>query len=297
MTVKGKPTVGGKITLVGKGWKTEDGKAGSRIAVKLDNGATKKTDGTDVWQVIDAKADGTFSVELILPNGSTRGDYGSNPAYKLGAHSLRLLTGALKTGDARRSVGVDIEVGKALPKPVAKVRPSISGKAKGHEVLTAKPGKWKNASKASFRYQWFRDGKAIEGATSKKYRLTGADAGAVLSVRVEATTPKGAWGIATSASKKVDRANSRVLATVTREQGDRQARVRVEIGSKDWIKPDGGELTISASGKTTMVKASDYYVRADLPWLRPGMEHEVTIKFSGDRALYGSSTSFILKVS
>lgn len=297
VSVKGKPTVGGKITLVGKGWKTADGTSGSRIAVKLDNGATKKTDGTDVWQVIDAKRDGTFSVELILPNGSTRGQYGSTPAYTKGAHSLRLLTGSLKADDARRSVGVDITVGKALPKPVAKVKPRIEGKAKGHEVLTAKPGKWKNAKKASFRYQWFRDGKAIEGATSQKYRLTGADAGARISVRVEATTPKGAWGIATSASKKVDRANSRVTATVLRQQGDQQARVRVEIGSRDWIKPDGGELIISASGKTTTVKASDYYVRADLPWLRPGMEHKVTIRFNGDRALKGSSASFILRVS
>lgn len=295
VTVKGKPTVGGKITLIGKGWKHPDG-TGSRIAVKFDDGAIKKTDGTDVWQLIDAKADGTFKVELILPNGRTKGEYGSVPAYTKGDHSLRFLTGALKPGDNRRSEVVAIKVGKALPKPVAKAKPGIWGKAKGHEVLTASTGKWKNAKKATFRYQWLRDGKAIEGATSRKYRLTGADAGALLSVRVEATTPKGAWGVATSASKKVEKANTRLSATVTRQQGDRQARVRVEIGSKDWIKPDGGELTITASGKTTKVKASDYYVRADLPWLRPGMEHKVTITFSGDKALKGSSTSFILKV-
>lgn len=295
--VQGKPSVGGKITLVGKGWKTEDGKGGSKIAVKLDDGKTTKTNGSDVWQVIEANADGTFSATVILPNGGTRGDYGSKPAYKAGAQPLRLLTGSLKTGDVRRSVAVDLKVGKALPKPYAKVKPGISGKPSGHAVLTASPGKWKNASKATFDYQWLRDGKEIKGATSKTYTLTGADAGARLSVRVEATTAKGAWGIATSATKPIDRANTRVTASLARPQGERQGRVWVEIGSHDWIKPDGGRLTISASGKTTTVKVSDYYVMADLPWLRPGMDHKVTVSYSGDRALNGSSTSFTIKVS
>ena len=174
--------------------------------------------------------------------------------------------------------------------------PSISGTAKVRAALTAKPGTWTKASKATFSYQWLRDGNAIDGATSKKYRLTGADAGATLGVRVEATTSKGAWGVATSKAKQVSKAHTRLTVNVTRNQGDRPARVRVEIGSQDWIKPDGGELTISASGKTVTAKASDNYVRADLPWLRPGMKHKVTVTFSGDRALQGSKVSFTLEV-
>ena len=163
-------------------------------------------------------------------------------------------------------------------------------------MLTASPGRWKNASKASFGYQWFRDGKAIEGATAKQYTLTASDAGARLTVRVEATTPQGAWGVATSKAKPIDRANTRLTASLARAQGDQQGRVWVQIGSHDWIKPAGGRLTISASGKSTTVKASDYYVTADLPWLRPGMTHKVTVTYGGDRALNGSSTSFTIKV-
>ncbi len=294
--VKGKATVGGKITLVGKGWKTEDGKSGSKIAVKLDDGAIKKTDGSDVWQVIDAKADGTFAATLILPNGKTTGSYGSTPAYKAGKHSLRLLTGALRSGDVRRSVKAEITVGKALPKPKAKNLPSISGTANGHALLTAKPGTWRNASKATFRYQWLRNGKAIANAKSKTYRLTGSDAGTKLTVRVEATTPQGAWGVATSKSKQVAKAHTRLSVETVRNQGDKPARVRVTIGSQDWIKPDGGTLTFTASGKTATVKASDHYVRADLPWLRPGMVHKVTVTFSGDRALQGSTANLTVKV-
>ncbi len=296
VSVKGDPTVGGKITLVGKGWTTADGKSGSIIGIKLDDGATTKTDGTDVWQVIEAKADGTFSATVVLPNGSTTGSYGSKPAYQPGAHSLRLLTGVLKTGDVRRSVKVDLTVGKALPKPKAKTAPSISGKAKGTEVLTAKPGSWKNAGKATFAYQWYRDGKRVPGATARTYRLSGADAGAALRVRVEATTSKGAWGVAYSRTKQVDRAHTRLTVVSVRPQGDKPARIRVEIGTKAWIQPDGGRLTISASGKSTTVKASGFYVSADLPWLRPRTAHKVTIRFSGDSALQGSTTSFTIKV-
>ena len=296
VAVKGKPTVGGKITLVGRGWQTEDGKRGSIIAIKLDDGKVVKTDGSDVWQIIKAKANGAFSATLVLPNGKTSGKYGSKPAYKPGKHSLRLLTGALQSGDVRRSLSVAINVGKALPKPKAVTLPSISGTAKGHEILTAKRGTWTNASKATFSYQWLRNGKAIKGATSTKYQLTGADAGTKLSVQVEATTPKGAWGVATSKSKQVAKAHTQLKVVVIRNQGDKPARVRVEIGSQDWIKPDGGELTFRASGKTTTAEASDHYVAADLPWLRPRMTHKVTVTFSGDRALSGATVSFTVRV-
>ena len=72
---------------------------------------------------------------------------------------------------------------------------------------------------------------------------------------------------------------------------------RVEIGSRDWIKPNGGTLTITAGNKAPVkVKANDYYVTAELPWLRPGMTHKVTVAFSGDSTLKGSSTSIEVRV-
>ena len=91
-------TVGAELVLSGSGWQNIAGDEGSIIAVKLDDGKTTKTDASGVWQVIEAKADGTFSATVVLPDGGTRGDYGSKPAYKPGAHSLRLLSGSLKTG-------------------------------------------------------------------------------------------------------------------------------------------------------------------------------------------------------
>ncbi|MFT4215665.1 MAG: hypothetical protein QM619_00535, partial [Micropruina sp.] len=293
--IKGDPTVGGKITLVGKGWTTKDGTAGSRIVVKLDEGKVKKTSGSDRWFAFEAKADGTFEQELILPDGTTQGAFGSTPAFEAGTHSLLLWSGYFKSNDVLRTVTLDLNVDKALPKPTVTSRPNILGKAKGHNVLTANPGSWKNAEKATFRYQWVRDGKAIEGATGRTYQLTGADAGAELKVWVEATAPEGAWGESVSRTIDVARANSKVTATVVRAQGEQRALVRVEIGSRDWIKP-AGRLIIRAGGKTVSVRASDYYVTADLPWLRPDGKYKVTIRFSGDDALQGSSTSLTLRV-
>ena len=52
--------------------------------------------------------------------------------------------------------------------------PKISGKAKAKSTLTAKPGTWKPAP-VTLKYQWYRDGKAIKGATKSKYKLVSAD--------------------------------------------------------------------------------------------------------------------------
>ncbi|MFT3942414.1 MAG: leucine-rich repeat domain-containing protein [Ancrocorticia sp.] len=63
--------------------------------------------------------------------------------------------------------------------------PTISGKAKVGEKLTAKPGKWTTGT--TFKYQWLADGKAIKGATKSSYTLKAADAGKKISVKVTGT--------------------------------------------------------------------------------------------------------------
>lgn len=65
-------------------------------------------------------------------------------------------------------------------------KPTITGKAVVGKVLTAKPRAWK-PKKVSFTYQWFRGKKAIKGATKKKHKVTKADRGKKLKVRVTGT--------------------------------------------------------------------------------------------------------------
>ncbi|MCW5954009.1 MAG: hypothetical protein KIT69_17295, partial [Propionibacteriaceae bacterium] len=60
--------------------------------------------------------------------------------------------------------------------------PTISGELVVGSTLKAKAGSWTSRTKLS--YQWLRDGGAIKGATKSSYKLTSADAGKQLSVKV-----------------------------------------------------------------------------------------------------------------
>lgn len=60
--------------------------------------------------------------------------------------------------------------------------PTITGTAKVKNTLTAKPGTW--SPSATFTYQWYRNGKAISGATARTYRPGVRDAYASITVKV-----------------------------------------------------------------------------------------------------------------
>ncbi|GAA2249617.1 hypothetical protein N1031_19725 [Herbiconiux moechotypicola] len=61
--------------------------------------------------------------------------------------------------------------------------PKISGTPKVGSTLTAQPGTWSPASVA-LRYQWFRNGVTISGATKSTYKAATADVGKKLTVVV-----------------------------------------------------------------------------------------------------------------
>lgn len=104
----GNPTVevGGVLRFSGTGW-CHPTEGGSRIAVKIDGGGVVRNDTTvhankSIWALVDADpADGTFSAELRLPDGTTAG---STPALTESGHTLQLLTGSLKAGDTVRTL-------------------------------------------------------------------------------------------------------------------------------------------------------------------------------------------------
>jgi protocatechuate 3,4-dioxygenase beta subunit len=76
--------------------------------------------------------------------------------------------------------------------------PKISGTAKVGKTLKAKPGTWK-PSKFTFTYQWFHSGAAITGATKSSYKLTSADKGKTITVKVTGT--KAGYPTVTKTSK------------------------------------------------------------------------------------------------
>lgn len=70
-----------------------------------------------------------------------------------------------------------------VPKLLAAVPPVVSGHPRVGSTLTARAGSWSPAS-VELSYQWYRDGRAIRGATGATHRLGVDDLGTRLAVRV-----------------------------------------------------------------------------------------------------------------
>ena len=77
--------------------------------------------------------------------------------------------------------------------------PMITGTAKVGSTLTANLGIW-SPSTISPRYQWYRSGAAITGATSAAYKPTSADVGKAMTVRVTAYKTGYTTAVKTSAA-------------------------------------------------------------------------------------------------
>ena len=70
--------------------------------------------------------------------------------------------------------------------PLTAARAKIAGTTRVGKVLRLKMGRWSPAV-VSFRYQWYRNGHRIAGATKKTYRLTAKDRRKRIEIRVVGT--------------------------------------------------------------------------------------------------------------
>ncbi|MGF9662338.1 hypothetical protein AAIH25_10750 [Arthrobacter crystallopoietes] len=83
----------------------------------------------------------------------------------------------------RRATSPAVTVGKASM--TTKSNPAISGTKKAGHTLTATNGSY-STKPSSYTYQWYRNGAAISGAKHRTHRLTTADNGKKITVRVTA---------------------------------------------------------------------------------------------------------------
>lgn len=150
--------LGGTLRVTGAGFCNPAG-GGSTIAVKLDDGAYTRPDGSSIWATIQAEdGDGTFSADIALPDGTARA---STPAFARGGHTLRLLTGSLAPGDASRtlesatfSIGAYAPAGVPDPLATSVLRPAarhgVKASLRAKDVVVRLPrtavGTWVLAS-------------------------------------------------------------------------------------------------------------------------------------------------------
>ena len=79
--------------------------------------------------------------------------------------------------------------------------PTISGTLKSGHTIAVKVGTWSPTPTKT--YQWYRNGKAIPGATKSTYKLTSSDKGKKITVKVTAKRTGYLTVTKTSASKTV----------------------------------------------------------------------------------------------
>ena len=119
----------------------------------------------------------------------TSADVGKALTVKVTAYKTGYTT-AVKTSAATAAVVKGSLVGPT---------PKITGTAKVGSTLTANLGIW-SPSTISPRYQWYRSGAAITGATSAAYKPTSADVGKAMTVRVTAYKTGYTTAVKTSAA-------------------------------------------------------------------------------------------------
>ncbi|WP_134768259.1 M23 family metallopeptidase [Nocardioides sp. 1609] len=95
-----------------------------------------------------------------------------------------------------------VEIGVGPPRIGATKRASVVGRPAAGRTVRAGSTSWTVRS-VTVRYQWFRDGKPVAGATRSTYRVRKADRAKRIKVRVEATRAGYVSGATTSRAVKV----------------------------------------------------------------------------------------------
>jgi hypothetical protein len=126
----------------------------------------------------------SFAYQWLRDGSNVNG--ATTATYSLTADDLNTMISvkvtASKTDYADESA-TSAEVGPVTVNQLTAGTPTIYGSAVVGDTLWVDPGSW-DPTPDSFSLQWLRNGGVISGATNENYRLTTADLGAKVSVRV-----------------------------------------------------------------------------------------------------------------
>ena len=191
------------------------------------------------------------------------------------------------------AVDVTVEVTSAEEAIEVVTEPRITGQARVGRTLTATAGTW-SVESPTIAYQWNRDGEAIEGATSKTYRVVAADAGSDLTVTVTASADGYSDGVATSPVKTVAKLATSTSGALSKHLsfGASDVSYRVTVRADADVEPTG-TVTIY-DGRTPIATAElaqgdNGRANVKLPTLGRGI-HVITAKFAGTDQLAASTS-------
>jgi len=168
--------------------------------------------------------------------------------------------------------------------------PVIAGATRVGATLSVSTGVW-NKTGVTYSYSWLRNGKAISGAVKNKYKVTAADAGTSLSVRVQATKPGFKAGTALSLS-------TATVAKVSPKITGKASRTSLAVTvSYPGLSTIAGSVSVF-NGKT-VVKTGVHLVKGkatvSLSSLKKGT-HSLRVSFFGNSQLNSGSATVTVRI-
>jgi surface antigen len=274
-------------------------------AAKVKPG-TPRIDGAEQmmvgdWLTVDP---GDWAPEGVQLNYQWyRGDHavstGTTTRYKVSGADLGLAISVKVTGTLTGSGSASVTSQPTAPAKKAAITtsttPTISGTRGTGQWLTGEPGSW-GPSDVELAYQWFRDGKAVKGATGLGYKLTSADRGHSLTFRVTGT--KDGLDPVTLTSPATSKIKIGPKLTVTAEGVKGGATVTVIVSASGQPTPTG---SATASEGTKELKTLDLAIgrpgRATLRVKLSKGTHTLTVSYSGSKTLSSAKATVTVKAS
>jgi hypothetical protein len=174
--------------------------------------------------------------------------------------------------------------------------PVISGTATVGSFLSTTNGTW-STSPFGYKYQWFRNGVPIAGATSMLYRLTGDDVSRSLTVTVTASRTGYADGSATSGAVNVAKVASTTSANTfpTILKPGQRAKLTITVTSPGISQPTGTIIIKDGRkklAKLTLKAKKGGKVTVRLPRLKVG-RHKIKVIYKGNALIKGSKSKVV----
>jgi len=176
------------------------------------------------------------------------------------------------TVTAARIGYADVSVTSARTAPVSAAQltvlatPTVKGSARPGQVLTiSQPGVRPEPARA---VQWVRGGKVVKGATGPRYRLTAADLGSRIRVRVRLTRP--GYDTLTTHTSWTSVVRSRPAIKVTAQPGTRRLAVTAKVTAGGVPSLDGVVRVRSRGKLLKQIVLRDGVAKGTVTGLRPG---------------------------
>ena len=200
-----------------------------------------------------------------------------------------------KSGYPSATVASD-PTAKAVPRGIHSTGlPTISGEARTGQWLTADPGTW-GPDGVALTYRWFRGGQALSTATTSRYKVTTADLGQQLSVRV--TGRKQSFTTVKKMSEPTEAAKVTPALDVSVKFETGRAVVTLIVTAPGAGTPTG---FASVAEGTKVLKTLDLAIgrpgRATLRFKLAKGTHTLTVSYSGSDTVAAGSTTVKIKIA